>query len=85
MLMYNMNHSIILWIILSQTADTLSRIVQKFTNGEENLGYRQDLPKHIKLVDKIEGGGNSMFKALFTMLDETRDNLTVELQELRWV
>ena len=61
-------------------ADTLSRIVQKCEdNTDENTRY--ELPKGVKVMEKVEGGGNSMFQALHMVMEDIRDEIDSELPE----
>ena len=64
----------------NDAADSLSRIIQRC---EEPIPDQKltELPKGLKIVDKVEGGGNSMFQSLFIVLDEIKEELSQELVE----
>ena len=60
---------------MNEAADSLSRMFNKFVNSSEVSKFECELPKGIKLMEKVDGGGDSLFQSLFTVLDEIRDTV----------
>ena len=65
----------------NEAADSLSRMVQKFCEGENSDRVDYGLPKGVKIMEKVEGGGDSLFTSLLAVLDDASDELDVKLPE----
>ena len=63
----------------NQAADTMSRIIKQ-CNQEDNFekNVNIELPNGLRVIEKIEGGGNSLFEALYIVLDEIKEEINVE-------
>ena len=59
-------------------ADFLSRMNSNTTDEHEE---REGLPKEFKIIEKIEGGGNSMFKALIVAIQYEYDGELVNVPD----
>ena len=55
--------------------------MEKFGNGNEQIGFKSELPKEIRIIDKVEGGGDSLFESLHMVLEEVADHITADLPE----
>ena len=56
----------------NEAADALSRIPTEI--AEENSELNDELPKGLKILEKVEGGGDSMFKALWLCIQEMKED-----------
>ena len=72
----------------NQAADAMSRIMTKANMEDSEDQLSNDLPKGFKVMEKIEGGGDTMFKSLQMVLEELKhlcDDLSIpkDHEELR--
>ena len=56
----------------NEGADTLSRIITE-VEVEENKVNENELPQGLKVTEKVEGGGDSLFKALLIVMENVPD------------
>ena len=55
----------------TQAADTMTRILEKIASDESSKrGVENELPQGFRVIEKIEGGGDTMFKALLMVLQD---------------
>ena len=60
----------------NEAADSMSRIIPKPCE-ESTMLQNNELPKGIRLLHKIDGGGNSLFEALLSAMEDCKDELAV--------
>ena len=56
----------------NEAADTLSRIIKASEDMEEKV-KEEELPAGLRVTEKIDGGGDSMFKSLLIVLENLND------------
>ena len=68
--------------IFNQAADALSRMDTNLDDGNE---VKDEIPKELRIFQKVEGGGNSMFLSLLLAMQEelNRNDLPTDHLELR--
>ena len=54
----------------NEAADTLSRMMEKFRAKQEDSRLDYGLPPNIKIIEKVDGGGDSLFVSLLTVMEE---------------
>ena len=64
----------------NQAADTMSRIVN---TDDQELGEitNYDLPDGLKFISQVEGGGDSLFEALFLCLKDSKELLRCSIPD----
>ena len=54
----------------NQAADTMSRIIEKISSDDSAKKIENELPNGFRVMEKIEGGGDTMFKALLMVIED---------------
>ena len=65
----------------NDAADCMSRIIQNSNDENQTETQSSELPKGLKLLEKSEGGGNSMFESIFLLLEENKEELDAQLPD----
>ena len=56
----------------NEAADCMSRIIQR-ANSDYTESEMGALPRGLKVLEKVDGGGNSFFQALMSVLELVRE------------
>ena len=56
----------------NEAADTMSRIISSLPPGEEAPVTENELPPGFRVIEKVDGGGDTMFKSLLVVLNDLK-------------
>ena len=54
----------------NHAADTMSRIIERISSDDSSKKIENELPDGYRVIEKIEGGGDTMFKALLIVIQD---------------
>ena len=65
----------------NQAADSMSRIIPMQPDDDSRLHNTDELPKGLRLMQKIDGGGNSLFQSLLMVMEDNREEIEGDVPE----